>query len=186
MDIKEKKHRLDRQLYKGTVRVTFTVCTKDKARLFTKDEIVNEFVGRLKISNEKHRIKNWCYIFMPEHIHILNEGTTEISDLLKGMNLFKQYCGYYLSRRYAQPKGCGYPCKGGSRKLQLAKAQAKGCDYHKELQKDYYDHIHRKEDDLRRHIRYLLDNPVRKGLVKRWQDYRFKGSLDYNLEDIAM
>jgi REP element-mobilizing transposase RayT len=154
--MQERKHRLDPKQYIGRVRVTFTVCIKNKAKLFISDEIVNEFIINLKSANNKHGIINWCYIFMPEHVHILNEGRNEESDLLKGMNLFKQYCGYYLANK----------------KIGI------------ELQRDYYDHIHRKEEDLIKQIRYILENPVRKGLVEGWRDYKYKGSLDYRLEDM--
>lgn len=37
----------------------------------------------------------------------------------------------------------------------------------------------------KKHIIYILDNPVRKGLVSDWKDYPFKGSLDFSLEDIT-
>ena len=154
--IQERNHRLSAEQYKGMARATFTVCAKDKANLFTRDEIIDEFIERLRTANEKHQIINWCYMFMPDHAHILNEGMAETSDLLKGMNLFKQYCGYYLSKNRVGI----------------------------ELQKDYYDHIHRKEEDLTRQIRYILENPVRKGLVGDWREYKYKGSLDYNLEEL--
>ena len=156
--MQERKHRLDPERYIGMVRITFTVCAKNKAKLFTKDELVNEFITKLRLANNKHGIINWCYIFMPEHAHILNEGENEQSDLLKGMNLFKQYCGYYLANN----------------------------NIGVELQKDYYDHIHRKEEDLIKQMRYILENPVRKGLVQDWKDYKYKGSLDYRLEDILI
>ncbi len=188
MTIQERKHRLPRDQYKGIIRATFTICAKDKAELFTKDEIVNEFIERLKIANNKHVIANWCYVFMPDHVHILNEGKTEASDLLKGMDLFKQYCGYYISKHN---RNVSAVTQLGSRNLQVANGvtQAEACGYRSAyrlagLQKDFYDHIHRKDEDLIRHVRYLLENPVRKGLAARWQDYKFKGSLDYDLEEI--
>jgi len=156
MDIRERKHRLAPELYRGAVRAAFTVCAERKIELFVKYSIVNDFIENLRIANEKHGIVNWCYVFMPDHIHILNEGWTADSDLLKGMNLFKQYCGYYLSKN----------------KIGV------------ELQKDYYDHIHRKEEDIAKQIRYILENPVRKGLVKDWREYKYKGSLNYRLEDL--
>jgi len=154
--IEERKHRLSPENYIGLVQASFTICTKNKTELFTKDEIVNEFVDKLRIANNKYEIANWCYMFMPDHIHILNEGRTDNSDLLKGMNLFKQYCSYYLSKNNIGVK----------------------------LQKDYYDHIHKEEEELVKQIRYLLENPVRKGLVENWEDYKYKGSLDYRLEEI--
>ena len=72
------------------------------------------------------------------------------------ITLFKQKTGFWLSRN-----------TGGIK-----------------WQKDFYDHIHRKNEDLKKHITYLLDNPVRKGLVDHWQNYPFKGSLDFNLQEI--
>jgi len=51
-------------------------------------------------------------------------------------------------------------------------------------QKDFYDHIHRKDEDLKKHITYILDNSVRRGLIENWKEYPFKGSLDFNLEEV--
>lgn len=51
-------------------------------------------------------------------------------------------------------------------------------------QKDFYDHIHRKEEDLKKHIIYILDNSARRGLVVNWDEYFFKGSLDFDLKEI--
>jgi putative transposase len=48
-------------------------------------------------------------------------------------------------------------------------------------QKDFYDHIIRDEQDLTNHIRYILLNPVRKGLVSSWREYPHKGSTVYDL-----
>jgi REP element-mobilizing transposase RayT len=36
-------------------------------------------------------------------------------------------------------------------------------------QKDFYDHIIRRHEDIAVQIRYILDNPVRKGLVAKWR-----------------
>lgn len=51
-------------------------------------------------------------------------------------------------------------------------------------QKDFYDHIIRKHEDMAAQVRYILDNPVRKGLVPSWQEYPFKGSIGCELEDV--
>jgi putative transposase len=40
-------------------------------------------------------------------------------------------------------------------------------------QKGYYDHALRDDDDYRIRIQYLIDNPVRAGLVQRARDYPF-------------
>jgi len=53
-------------------------------------------------------------------------------------------------------------------------------------QKDFYDHIIRTNEDIAAQVRYVLDNPVRKGLVLFWQDYHFKGSIRCKLEDVLL
>ncbi len=53
-------------------------------------------------------------------------------------------------------------------------------------QKDFYDHVIREDDDLAVHVRYVLDNPCRKGLVNDWEEYPFKGSIGCELEDVLV
>ncbi len=51
-------------------------------------------------------------------------------------------------------------------------------------QKDFYDHLIRKSENLAVQVKYILDNPVRKGLVSSWQAYPFKGSIGCKMEDL--
>jgi putative transposase len=118
--IKEKKHRLSQSFYQGNVRVTFTLCIQNKQPFFTDKAIVDKFIIFLKEAKEKHDCKIWAYIFMPDHIHLVVEGNSEKSDLWKTITLFKQKSGYWLAKN------------------------TKGLKW----QKDFYDHIHRKDDDL--------------------------------------
>lgn len=50
-------------------------------------------------------------------------------------------------------------------------------------QKDFYDHIIRDERELHRQIKYVLENPVRKGMVSDGRRYPFKGSTIFNLDE---
>ncbi len=156
MIIKEKKHRLNHNCYTGKTIATFTLCIRDKQNLFTEKEIVSVFLDILQESVKRYDCKNLVYIFMPDHLHFIFEGESDKADLLKAVFLFKQKTGYWLSKN----------------------------GYNVTWQKDFYDHVHRKDEDLKRQVRYILDNPVRKGLVNDWRIYEFKGSLDYNLEEI--
>jgi putative transposase len=156
MQIAEKKHRLNLDCYRGHVIANFTLCIKDKKDIFTHNEIIRLFLDILRESLKKYDCKNWIYVFMPDHLHLILEGNSEKADLWKAIVLFKQKTGYWLSKN-------GYIVS---------------------WQKNFYDHVHRKDEDLKTHIRYILDNPVRGGLVSHWQEYKFKGSLDYNVEDI--
>jgi REP element-mobilizing transposase RayT len=51
-------------------------------------------------------------------------------------------------------------------------------------QKDFYDHVIRTHEDIAAQVRYMLDNPVRKGLALSWQKYSFKGSIGCKIEDV--
>ncbi|MFH1707477.1 MAG: transposase [Planctomycetota bacterium] len=151
-----KPHRLASALYRGTIRITFSLRLNTTTAFFNSPGRVDPFVAILADARTKHACRNRVYIFMPDHMHVLNEGLAPDSDLLKMMYLFKQKTGYWLAKH-----GGGVMWQPG-----------------------FYDHIHRQEEDLRKHIRYILDNPVRKGIVGHWNDHPFTGSLDFPISDI--
>jgi putative transposase len=154
--IRESKHRLLLDYYKGRVRATFTLCIKDKKRIFTASTIIDRFLTDLKDVEVKYECINWVYVFMPDHLHLIMEGKSDKSDLWKMIVLFKQMTGFCFSKNTPGIK----------------------------WQKDFYDHIHRKDEDLKKQIRYILENPQRKKLVNDWKMYPYKGSLDFNLNEI--
>jgi putative transposase len=146
-NISESKHRLPVDCYKGRVRITFTLCVKERKQLFITKTLVDQFLTILKNTEEKYECINWVYLFMPDHLHLIIEGKSDRSDLWKMIVSFKQKTGFWLSQNAPEIQ----------------------------WQKDFYDHIHRTEDDLKKQIRYILENPLRKKLVSDWQIYPFKG-----------
>ena len=72
------------------------------------------------------------------------------------MKLFKQLSGHWLARNLSGVK----------------------------WQKDFYDHILREEDELMKHLRYIAENPVRRGLVAEWNEYPFTGSEVFDLQTV--
>lgn len=51
-------------------------------------------------------------------------------------------------------------------------------------QKDFYDRIIRSDRELAEQLRYLADNPVRKGLVSHWSQYPFTGAIGIDLHNV--
>lgn len=98
-----------------------------------------------------------AYCFMPDHLHLLVEGDTMESDLRRFMSSFKQKSGYAFSR-------------AGNDRL---------------WQKGYHDRILRTEETTSIVVRYILENPVRAGLVTRFDEYPHTGSDRYSLEELA-
>ena len=152
----EKKHRLHVSCYRGYIRASFTLCVNQRHPVFLKADIVKEVTNIFAVAIKKYCCVNLVYLFMPDHFHCILEGIEHNANLWRAMVLFKQISGYWFAKNLPDIK----------------------------WQKGFFDHVHRKEEDLKRQVLYILDNPVRNGLVKHWRDYQHKGSLDFILEEI--
>jgi len=137
MKIKERKHRLPREAYIGRVRCVFTICLSDNRKLFVSDHFFRSMVDILLVALKKANCDAHIYLFMPDHCHLLIEGKSDESDLWECVVDFKQKSGYWLARNVPFEK----------------------------WQKDFYDHILRKDEDLVKQVIYILGNPVRKSPV---------------------
>jgi putative transposase len=93
---------------------------------------------------------------MPDHSHILVEALDDLSDLRKFCKLGKQRPGQIHARRVGGPL----------------------------WQEGYYDRVLRKDEDLRTVARYLLNNPLRAGLVTKPIDYPYLGSDRWTVAEI--
>ena len=50
-------------------------------------------------------------------------------------------------------------------------------------QTSFWDHVLRGDERVEPVVEYVVNNPVRSGLVERWCDYRFSGSSVFGLVD---
>ena len=145
---RRRKHRLSRELYQGEITACFTACVGGRREVFLIADVVGTALGDLRRACEKHRCDVLIYCFMPDHLHAALRGTAPAADLWSAMTLFKQLSGYRLSRRLP--------------------------GFH--WQKGFFDHVLRDESELAKQLRYISENPVRRGLAKSWQLYPFLGS----------
>jgi putative transposase len=90
-------------------------------------------------------VRNLAWVVMPDHVHWLFE-----------------LGGTGLSR-------CVQAFKSRSARAINALCGRKGALW----QSEFYDHRVRAHEDLVRQARYIVANPVRKGLVERIEDYRY-------------
>jgi putative transposase len=154
---REKRHRLPRSCYRGDVTVAITVCIADRYPIFTDPDVVAAFVSVLRDTcNQRHCIVP-IYCFMPEHMHLILQGCALDADAWQAIIDFKQRTGYWLK--------------------QHATAIC--------WQKDFYDHIVRREEDLGSQVRYIAANPVRRGLVSDWRDYPHTGAIGVDLHQVV-
>ena len=158
MNPRENPHRLDRRLYRGRTICTFTCCVHDRLSLFSSDQVFSVFQQKLLTSLEQNHCVTPVYLFMPDHLHALVEGVNDQADLWKTIVDFKQQTGYWLSVNH----------------------------YIERWQKDFFDHILRKDEDLTTQVNYILNNPVRAHLVDTWNEYSYKGSTVYDLNTLEL
>jgi putative transposase len=155
--LKRKNNRLNLSLYKGNRAYFVTISTKEQQDIFTDLNAVNAHLDVLNSCCKKENFSIWAYCFMPDHLHLILLAQ-ENSDLIKFIRIYKQLSGY----RYKKETG-------------------------KVLwQKSFYDHILRKEENIPQVIKYILENPVRKGMVEYCADYPFSGSLEFGKDVFKM
>jgi len=93
---------------------------------------------------------------MPDHVHLLVEGRSVSTDLLKFVKRMKQSSGQAYSHLMKQ----------------------------RLWQEGYYERVLRPADDAKAVARYIVSNPVRAGLVRVPLDYPYVGSDVWTLEEL--
>ncbi|MCX5727197.1 MAG: transposase [Candidatus Saganbacteria bacterium] len=140
--------------YKGYYRYFVTICISDKKTIFTNKSVVANVVKFLNDLSRNFNFLVWAYCFMPDHLHLLLEGTSDDSNLKKFISMFKQKTGFWYQQKF------------GIRLWQI----------------NYYEHVLRKEEDIKEVASYIFANPVRKGLVENYKDYPFLGSFEFDVK----
>lgn len=153
--IREKKHRLWEEVYTGEQVVAFTGNVKNRDPLFENLLAFKKIEQLLLDSLHKHRCDAYVYLFMPDHFHFILTGKDSEANIKRCIDSFKQQSGYWLYKNLPQIR----------------------------WQKDYYDHVLRSNEDLVAQVKYILNNPVRGGLVDYWKQYHLRGSTIYNLDE---
>ncbi len=87
---------------------------------------------------------------------MLIEGEHEDSDMRRFVSAYKQQAGFYYKKKTGSPL----------------------------WQINYHEHVLRKEEDTKGVARYIFNNPVRKGLVEDFKDYKFLGSFEFDVMEM--
>jgi putative transposase len=134
--------------YTGTYIYFITCLTFKKKPYFSDGLAVDCVLSILDKVSIRYEFKVLLYCFMPDHLHLLIEGA-EKSSLPDYIHRFKQMSSYTFKKKSSQ----------------------------RLWQRSYYDHVLRKEQSLRDIARYILNNPVRKGIVDEYTKYPYSGSF---------
>ena len=113
------------------------------------------------------------YCLMPDHAHLLLVGLTERSDQQRALSFLRRY----TAKMFAH-SGSG---SAGEKESPDGSGSASVTGQHMGWQKQAYDHVLREEerrgDPFRAVAHYIVENPVRAGLVETAEVWRFSGAL---------
>jgi putative transposase len=154
--MRDKRPRLDPTLYVGLQRYFLTFCTAQRRRCFVDAAVVHMALTQILRSADRFDVVVLAYCFMPDHVHLLIEAIRDDADAMAFVHQAKQRSGYIFARN------------GGGRLWQPS----------------FYDHILRGDEATLPVVRYILENPVRAGLVASPADYPFSGSLQHGIAEV--
>lgn len=152
VNFKRRKIRLKNFEYKTGFAYFVTINTFENKKYFNNYELANTIKDELILRNSKGEINLLCYCIMPDHIHLLfSLGDGYNKSLSNWVSAYKRFTTRTVKLSY---------------------------NIEKLWQVNYYDHIVRKEESLQNISDYILQNPVRKEMVQKWQDYPFCGVIE--------
>jgi len=142
--------------YLGMHYYSLTWCCDNRKSLFTKADCVDLVRDQFVRAAGETGMAITAWSFMPDHVHQLVKGCSGSADGRRYMRLAKQYSGFYFSRAEGQ----------------------------KLWQRYGHDRFLRKDEEPRTIVRYIIENPLRAGLVQRVEDYPFTGSQIYSMKEL--
>jgi putative transposase len=148
--------RLDTFDYIGQQRYFLTFCCRDRVAVFTDRQVSEQTLTQFQRTSALECFAILAYCLMPDHVHLLVEGVSLNSDFKRFAKMAKQRSGGLYARTRHQ----------------------------RLWQAGYYERVLREEDDARDLARYIVNNPLRAGLVESPSDYPFVGSDVWSLADL--
>ena len=142
--------------YVGLYRYFLTFCCHARRPVFTSQPAVGLVLSQILRAGDDERFAVAAYCFMPDHVHLLVEALSDSSDARRFIARAKQLAGFHYAAAHR-------------RKL---------------WQRYSFEHVLRDDEDTRRVARYILENPVRGGLVRCPKDYPFVGSCLFTIDEI--
>ncbi|MBN1814190.1 MAG: transposase [Anaerolineae bacterium] len=147
-----RNQRLDPEFYTHANRVCFiTICAYMNQSPFVRADLNQVVLDALHEEQERQNCAVFSYCLMPNHLHFLVSPRENGISVLTFTDRFK---GKSTNRSWTV---------GWRGKL---------------WQPRYYDHIVRAEEDLRAIAEYIMNNPVRKGLIEHAEGWPWGGFMN--------
>ncbi len=143
----KRRPRLPSRSYEGERCYFLTICCRNRAPLLAADGAVSIVRAQIMRAADRRHFEILAYCLMPDHVHLLVRGMSEAADLQKFVHQAKQLSAHAYRAIRAGPL----------------------------WQRGYHDRVLRPHEPLGDIVRYILENPVRAGLVEGRAEYPYCG-----------
>jgi len=145
---KPRLRRLD-WLYTDCPIYYLTACTQDRRKILANPQIHESFVTFAHRATDRHVLVG-RYVIMPDHVHFFAAFSPASPALWLWMKSLKNALSKTLRLMNIRPR---------------------------HWEKDYFDHVIRSAESYEQKWLYVRENPVRAGLVTRWEDWPYQGEI---------
>lgn len=149
MIVPRKEIRLSRDEYVGKRIYFLTICAEQRRSIFLDSSRARIAIDELRKVADRMNVLVHAFCVMPDHVHLLVEGKTSDSDIVKFVAQWKQSTGYVFHHELPP----------------------------RLWQRRFYDHVLRKAEESESVAWYIWMNPVRKRMVAKPHAYPFSGSF---------
>jgi putative transposase len=127
-----------------------TICAKEGPAVLSDRKVATSVIDSLKEEKLKRGYKIYAWCLMPDHLHILLNPADSGVAISQFVQAFKSRTGFWYEKQYGKLL----------------------------WQRSFYDHIVRMSEDAIKIADYILNNPVRKGMAEKPEDYPYLGTWD--------
>jgi REP-associated tyrosine transposase len=149
--------RLANHSYVGRFQYSLTFCTWKRRRLFEDTRAVAETQAHVQRTATEESFAVLAYCFMPDHVHLLVRGVTEKSDLRRFVKSSKERSGRTYRKRFGD----------------------------RLWQEGYFERVLRNPGDARECAEYIVNNPVRAGLVANATEYEYAAATEWTIDELT-
>lgn len=152
---KRRQFRLARSSYEISGQpVLVTISTRDRKAVLTEGRLPSILNEELRFASSSIPVDLLVWCLMPDHLHAVVTPRDD-GNIIDWVRRFK-------GRVTAKAR------REGLRTL---------------WQRSFHDHVLRADEAVAGVVRYVLENPVRSGLVEHWQEWPHHGSLTWDLSE---
>jgi len=148
MPVNRKNVRLPPEYYRGRHIHFVTICCDHRKPYLRQTNTAQSVLDVLKQSAANHSFQLHAFCIMPDHLHLLAQGTEPTCDLREFIRVLKLRSAFLFKKSH------------GARLWEMS----------------YYDHTLRRSESVGEIACYIWWNPVRKNLCACPQDFPFSGS----------